>query len=244
MRTDYESQLSKHPAFQAAAQESLTRVTAMNAGELRSAIEKPAEAIGLKFEDGLVDTLIREILGEPAALPLLQFALLQLWENRERSRITWEAYRHIGGVMAALENTAEALYTSMIPEDQITTRRLMLRLVQPGQGLEVTRNRVRRRTLYQTGEAQDRVDRVLDKLAQAQLVHLSAGASPEDDQIEVAHEALVRNWLRLVDWLDEERIHLRQRHRLTTQAEHWADNDKNSDLLLRCLLYTSPSPRD
>ena len=233
MRTDYESQLSKHPAFQAAAQESLTRVTAMNAGELRSAIEKPAEAIGLKFEDGLVDTLIREILGEPAALPLLQFALLQLWENRERSRITWEAYRHIGGVMAALENTAEALYTSMIPEDQITTRRLMLRLVQPGQGLEVTRNRVRRRTLYQTGEAQDRVDRVLDKLAQAQLVHLSAGASPEDDQIEVAHEALVRNWLRLVDWLDEERIHLRQRHRLTTQAEHWADNDKNSDLLLR-----------
>ncbi|HSO27371.1 MAG TPA: hypothetical protein VLS48_04835, partial [Anaerolineales bacterium] len=233
MRTDYESQLSKYPAFQAAAEDGHIRVTAMNAGELRSAIENPAASIGLKFEEGLVDALIREILGEPAALPLLQFALLQLWENRERSRITWEAYRRIGGVMAALENTAEALYESMIPEDQVTTRRLMLRLVQPGQGLEVTRNRVRRRTLYSAGEAQDRVDRVLDKLVQAQLVHLAAGANPEDDQIEVAHEALVRNWPRLVDWLDEERIHLRQRHRLTTQAENWAENDKNTDLLLR-----------
>jgi len=233
MRTDYESQLSRYPDFQTAVADGQIRVTAMNAGELRSAIENPAASIGLKFEDGLVDALIREILGEPAALPLLQFALLQLWEKRERSRITWEAYRRLGGVMAALENTAEALYDSMIPEDQITTRRLMLRLVQPGQGLEVTRNRVRRRTLYSDGEAQDRVDRVLDKLVQARLVHLAAGAAPDDDQFEVAHEALVRNWPRLVDWLDEERIHLRQRHRLTTQAENWAENDKNADLLLR-----------
>jgi len=233
MRTDYESQLSRYPAFQTAVEAGQMRVPAMNAAELRSAIENPAAAIGLKFEEGLVDALIREILGEPAALPLLQFALLRLWESRERSRITWEAYRRIGGVMAALENTAEALYTSMIPEDQITTRRLMLRLVQPGQGLEVTRNRVRRRTLYSAGEAQDRVDRVLDKLVQAQLIHLSAGTTPEDDQIEVAHEALVRNWPRLVDWLDEERINLRQRHRLTTQAENWAENHKNADLLLR-----------
>jgi formylglycine-generating enzyme required for sulfatase activity len=233
MRTDYEGQLSKYPAFQTAVAACQIRVTAMNAGELRSAIEKPAESIGLKFEDGLVDALIREILGEPAALPLLQFALLQLWENRERNRITWQAYRRIGGVMAALENTAEALYDSMIPEDQVAARRLMLRLVQPGQGLEVTRSRVRRRALYQAGEAHDRIDRVLDKLVQAQLVHLAAGATPEDDQFEVAHEALVRNWPRLVDWLDEARIQLRQRHRLTTQADNWAENDKNTDLLLR-----------
>ncbi|MBK8985383.1 MAG: SUMF1/EgtB/PvdO family nonheme iron enzyme [Chloroflexi bacterium] len=233
MRTDYEGQLSKYPVLQTAVAACQIRVTAMNAGELRSAIEKPAESIGLKFEEGLVDALIREILGEPAALPLLQFALLQLWENRERRRITWEAYRRIGGVMAALDNTAEALYNNMIPEDQVATRRLMLRLVQVGQGLEVTRNRVRRRALYQAGEAHDRIDRVLDKLVQAQLVHLSAGTSAEDDQLEVAHEALVRNWPRLVDWLDEERIHLRQRHRLTTQADAWTNNNKNRDLLLR-----------
>jgi formylglycine-generating enzyme required for sulfatase activity/energy-coupling factor transporter ATP-binding protein EcfA2 len=233
MRTDYESQLNKYPAFQAQVAQSLTRVSAMNAGELRDAIEKPADLIGLKFEAGLVDALIREILGEPAALPLLQFALLKLWENRERSRITWEAYRRIGGVLAALEITAEALYNSMIPEDQITTRRIMMRLVQPSQGLEVTRNRVRRRVLYQAGEAQDRVDRVLEKLIAAQLIHYAQGVIPQDDQLEVAHEALVRNWPRLVEWLDEERIHLRQRHRLTAQAENWADNNENNDLLLR-----------
>ncbi|MCZ7671267.1 MAG: hypothetical protein M5U34_31110 [Chloroflexi bacterium] len=96
----------------------------------------------------------------------------------------------------------------------------MLRLVQPSQGLEVTRARVRRHVLYQAGEAQDRVDRVLQKWVDAHLIRLTEGETPEDDQLEVAHEALVRNWPRLVGWLDKERVRLRQRQRLTTQAEH------------------------
>ncbi|MEJ2749005.1 MAG: SUMF1/EgtB/PvdO family nonheme iron enzyme, partial [Anaerolineae bacterium] len=221
--------------FKSMFEQSEVRVNAMNASELREAIERPAENIGLKFEEGLVDRLIREILGEPAALPLLQFALLQLWDNRERNRVTWESYRRIGGVMQALANTADATYDSLLPEEQVTMRRIMMQIVRPSEGLEVTRNRVRREILYRGGEAVDRIDRVLDKLVQSRLVLLTKGTTPQDDQVEVAHEALVRNWPRLLEWLDEERVVLRRRQRLTTQAEQWDAHGRQKDdiVLLR-----------
>ncbi len=233
MRTDYESYLHRTPLLHGLIEQSTIRLTAMNAAELRDAIEKPAAAIGLKFEEGLVDEVIREILGEPAALPLLQFALLQLWENRERNRITWESYRRLGGVLKALGSTADSLYEGLLPEEQVTVKRIFLRIVRPSEGLEVTRNRVRRKILYQSGEASDRLDRVLDKLVQARLVRLTKGINPNDDQVEVAHEALVRNWPRLISWLEDERVALRHRQRLTAQAEHWESLSHNPGALLR-----------
>jgi formylglycine-generating enzyme required for sulfatase activity/energy-coupling factor transporter ATP-binding protein EcfA2 len=235
MRTDYESYLEKVTFFKSMFEQGEVRISAMNGIELREAIEKPAESVGLKFEEGLVDRLVREILGEPAALPLLQFALLQLWDNRERNRVTWESYRRVGSVMEALANTADTIYESLLPEEQVTARRIMMQIVHPTEGLEVTRNRVRREMLYRTGEASDRIDRVLEKLVQARLVILTEGETPEDDQVEVAHEALVRNWPRLIEWLDDERVVLRRRHRLTVQAEQWDARGRQKDdiVLLR-----------
>ncbi len=233
MRTDFESFIMRLADFQPFFEQALVRVTPLNAAELREAIEKPAAAIGLKFEAGIVDALLQDILGEPAALPLLQFTLLKLWEARERNRITWEAYRHLGGGRLALARSADELYESLIPEDQVTTRRILLRLVRPGEGLEVTSNRVRIESLYQTGEARDRIDRVLQRWIDARLLRLSEGDTSADRQVEVAHEALVRNWPRLVDWLDEERERLRQRLRLTEAAEQWEKVGRDPGALLR-----------
>jgi formylglycine-generating enzyme required for sulfatase activity len=233
MRVDYESYLTKAPLFHSLVEQGQVRVTAMNAAELHDAIEQPANAVGLKFEEGLVDALVREIIGEPAALPLLQFALLQLWDNRERNRVTWETYRRLGGVMQALAHTADTIYDNLIPEDQVTAKRILLRLVRPSEGLEFTRRRVPRSLIYQAGEAHDRVDRVLVKLIQSRLVRYTKGRTEEDEQLEVAHEALVRNWPRLVEWLEEERIRLRHRLRLTDQAEQWDALDRDEGALLR-----------
>lgn len=233
MRTDYESYLNKYPLLQRLFEQGMVRVTAMAAGELREAIEGPAEAIGLKFDEGLVDQLVREILGEPAALPLLQFALLKLWQNREHNRITWNSYRKVGSVMQALANTADEVYDALIPEEKETAKRIFLRVVRPSAGLEVTRNRVPRKALYRSGEAKDRVDRVLQKLVDANLIHLTKGTSDDDDQIEVAHEALVRNWPRLVDWLNDERGRLRQRYRLANLAAEWDQRGRDPEMLIR-----------
>lgn len=233
MRVDYESYLNKVPLFQSLFEQGEVRVAAMNGAELREAIEKPAELVGLKFEDGLVDALVREIVGEPAALPLLQFTLLQLWDNRERNRVTWETYRRLGGVMQALANTADHLYDNLLPEEQVTAKRILLRIVRPSSGLEFTRSRIQRRVLYQSGEAQDRIDRVLDKLIQSRLIRLTEGVTSSDDQIEVAHEALVRNWPRMGEWLEEAAVSLRLRQRLSTQAEEWDRLGRDPGALLR-----------
>ena len=248
MRVDYESYLNKVPLFQSLYEQGLVRVTAMNASELHDAIEEPADAIGLKFEDGLIEALVREIVGEPAALPLLQFALLQLWDDRERNRITWDAYRRLGGVMEALANTADTLYNNLLPEEQVTAKRILLRLVRPGSGLEFTRSRATRRTLHQSGEANDRIDRVLQKLVESRLLRQTNGATAEQDQFEVAHEALVRNWPKLVEWLEDERVVLRQRIRFTAQAEEWDTQNRDNSVLLRgrqlqeALLFQELSP--
>ncbi|MCE7988190.1 MAG: SH3 domain-containing protein [Caldilinea sp. CFX5] len=233
MRTDFESFVARVPQLLPHFEKALVRVTPLNAAELRAVIEKPAEIVGLKFEASVVDALVQDVLGEPAALPLLQFTLLKLWEQRDRNRITWESYKRLGGGRLALARSADQLYESLIPEDQVTARRILLRLVRPGDGLEVTSNRVRQPTLYQSGEARDRVDRVLQKLVKADLLRLTIGERPEDNQVEVAHEALVRNWPRLVGWLEDERERIRERLRVTAAAEQWLKVGRDAGALLR-----------
>jgi uncharacterized protein YpmB len=189
--------------------------------------------VGLKFEEGLVDKLVGDVLGEPAALPLLQFTLLKLWENREHNRVTWEAYRQLGGGRLALARSADEFYNKLIPQEQYTVKRILLRMVRPSDGLEVTSNRIPRKELYRSGEATDQIDIALAKLIKERLVRLTMGDTPENTQVEIAHEALIRNWPRLVEWLDQERINIRQRLRLTATAEQWQLRKRDRSILMR-----------
>jgi WD40 repeat protein len=234
MRTDfYEEKLPLVPEFQQATENARLILTPLTPTELRQVIEEPAHKVGLKFEEGVVDRLLQDILGEPAALPLLQFTLHKLWQNRQKNRITLETYKRLGGGRKALERSADEFYRSLLREDQEAVRAILLKLVRPGVGLEVTSRRVRRAELFTKTYASDRIQRVLDRLIQEKLLRLTPGATPEDDQVEVAHEALVRNWSTLINWLDDERVTLRQRQRLTIAAEHWSEMGETPDLLLR-----------
>jgi WD40 repeat protein len=236
MRTDFESNIARLPSLQQIFEQAAVRITPLNASELRESIEAPAARIGLKFEEGIVDALLYDTLGEPAALPLLQFTLLKLWEKRERNRVTWEAYKKLGGGRQALARSADEFYNRLIPEEQNTMRRILLKMVRPGEGLEVTGNRVPRAVLYQKAEANDRIDRVLERLIQSRLVRVSEGDIAADEQVEIAHEALVRNWPRLVEWLEEERATMRQRQRLTAAADEWQRLGREVSVLWRGVL--------
>jgi hypothetical protein len=221
MRSDFESFIALEPSLQQWMERARVQLLPLSASEMREAIERPAELVGLKFEPGVIDALLHDTLGEPAALPLLQFSLLKLWDARERNRVTWQAYQRIGGGRRALARSADALYDSLIPEDQVTARRILMRMVRPGEGLEITSNRIRRDQLYRAGEARDRVDRVLERLITARLVRLTPGDTPGSAQIEIAHEALVRNWPTLVNWLEDERAAIATRRRLEAKAAEW-----------------------
>ncbi len=118
MRSDYESWVSRISALQEAFDAGRVLATTMTAVELRRAIVEPANIVGLRFQDGIVDTLISEMLGEPAALPLLQFTLRALWNERRRNRITWDIYKQVGGGRTALARAADHLYNGLIPVEQ------------------------------------------------------------------------------------------------------------------------------
>ncbi len=239
MRSDYDSYVTKVSALQLLWEEAKVFLPPLSAGELREAIEKPAEQIGLKFETGLVDLLIADILGEPAALPLLQFTLLKLWERRNRNLVSIETFRQLGGAQQALANSADTLYDSLMYQEQVELRRILLRMVRPGRGLEVTSNRIRLSDLYTSApEDKDRTDKVLKKLLAARLVRVTEQQMASDAQVEVAHEALVRNWPTLVDWLADERTHLRDRRRFTDASEQWERRNRDPEALLRGTLLS------
>ncbi len=218
MRSDFNRSMSNLPRLQPLFQQAQEAPTALTPGELRDAIERPAERAGLRIDPRVVDALIQELVGEPAALPLLQFALLRLWEDRTHNRVTWEAYRELGDARTALTSSADTFFDGLMVQEQQTAKRILLRLVRPGTGMDFVANRVRREQLQRIGGD---IDAVLNKLIEARLVRLTEGDTPADAEIEVAHEALVRNWQRLVTWLEEERERMSLGRRLEARAAEW-----------------------
>lgn len=206
-------------------------ISGLSQADLRKAICQPAEQVGLRIDREVVDRIVQEIHDEPAGLPLLQFTLLCLWERRQRDRITLESYEALGGCRRALERAADALYEGMLTEDQQCVRRIMLALIQPGDGCEATRRRVSLEALYYLGDPQERVDRVLAKLSAARLVRCKEGFTAADTVVEIWHESLLRNWRLIADWLAEEGDNLRQRRRLSAAAHQWRQRERPAGLL-------------
>jgi hypothetical protein len=231
MRSDYESRLATLPDLQELFRTADVHATPLGAAELREAIEKPAELINLKLEAGLVDALVKDVLGEPTALPLLQFTLWKLWQARDHNRLTMDAYRRLGGGRAALANSADELFKSLSVQAQDTLRRILLRMVRPATGSEVTSSRVRVSALLKIGDDPTRVQDVLDRLVAARLVRRTKGETPDDDQVEVAHEALIRNWPLLVSWLEKKSAELIELRRYEVLAAEWRRFDHRSGFL-------------
>lgn len=237
MRADLESNLVQIPALQAEYEKAQVRVTAMKANELREVIEKPAELVGLKFEDNLVEELVAEVLGKPAALPLLQFTLLTLWENRDHNRVTWQAYQRIGGSGHALANSANAFYDNLSQTDQSIARQILLGIIRPTVEQRITADRLTRAPLYARINHPDaEIEQVMGKLLDARLLRLIPGTTADDDQIALAHESVVNIWPRLIGWVEESRVAQRQRLRLATTAEQWQALGRPTSVLLTGLL--------
>ena len=226
IREDYLPRLGALPELQELFRGGDLRATPLSASELRDAIEKPAEKINLKFESGLVDLLVADVVGEPAALPLLQFTLYRLWTKRRHNRITLETYREVGGGRLALARAADEVFNDLkIVQNQDTMRRILLRMVRPGAHSETTSRRVSVEKLLALGDDPARVQSVLDKLLAARLVRSANG------RVEIAHEALIRNWPQLVDWVEQKKAAMTELRRFETLADEWVHFGRESGFL-------------
>ena len=170
MRADFLPKCAAWPdlAARVAAQQFL--VSPMDADMLRQAIEEPARRVRLGFEPGLVDTIMGDIASEPGALPLLEHALLELWKRRRDHTLTLDCYRESGGVKGAIAKTAEEIFKSFTPDEQLIVRRIMLRLTQLGEGTEDTRRRATIDEIVTTSSEANAVERVVKAMADARLL--------------------------------------------------------------------------
>ena len=223
LRADRLGELSVHPGLAAHVERGLYLLGALGGDDLRHAIEGSAAQAGLRLEPGLVDLLLHEVEGEPAALPLLSHVLRQTWERREGSTLTVDGYTATGGIRGAVAQTAEGVYRDLTPAGQTMVRELMLRLVSPGSSGEPVPSRVPRRTVTSDRPHAELVDR----LVAARLL------ASDDDTIEVAHESLAVAWPRLRSWLDEDVDGLRILRHLAVSADSWDELGRPDSELYR-----------
>ncbi len=227
LRADFYAHLAQYPELRDAVAKQQEYIGPMTTDELRRAIEEPVKRGHWEFEAGLVDLILRDIGDEPGALPLLSHALLETWKRRAGHRLTLKGYADAGGVHGAIAHTAESVYQKLSTEKQIITRNLFLRLTELGEGTEDTRRRASFDELMSQTENAAEVRVVMNILAEARLITLG------EDTAEVAHEALIREWPTLREWLNRDREGLQLHRHLTEAAHEWEVLDREIGVLYR-----------
>ena len=210
-------------------------ITPMSPEQLERAIAGPAEHVGLQVEPGLVAAMVTEVADRPGALPLLQYALTELAERAEGGALTLEDYRRIGGVSGALARRAEQLFEQSNETARDACRQLFLRLVALGEGTEDTRRRVRRSELQSLAGSLSEaraMDGVIETFGRHRLLSFDRDADSREPTVEIAHEALLREWSRFRDWIEEAREGLRLTARISAATAEWRQADQTDEYLL------------
>src|SRR5436305_1570306 len=180
-----------------------------------------------------LEELEADVSDEPGALPLLQYALTELYERREGSTLTADAYRAIGGVSGALAGRAEEIYGGLAEQEQEAARQLFLRLVTLGEGAEDTRRRVERTELASMEVDQGALEEAIQEFGGWRLLSFDRDPRTGTPTIEVAHEALMREWGRFRRWIDSGREEVRLHRRLAAATREWEDAGQEPSYLLR-----------
>ncbi|MBP2472418.1 WD40 repeat protein/transcriptional regulator with XRE-family HTH domain [Crossiella equi] len=224
LRADFYAHCARYPELAEALQDAQILATPMTAEELRQAITRPAVGVGAAVETALLTRLVSEAAGQPAVLPMLSHALVETWRRRRGNTLTLAGYEASGGIEGAIGQTAEAVYDGFSPAQKEIARQVFLRLVELGEGTEDTKRRITRAEL-DTGEVDVTV--VLERLAQSRLLTL------DHNSVDIAHEAVIRSWPRLREWLTDDRDGLRVARRIAEAAEEWDRLDRDPGALYR-----------
>jgi len=207
----------------------------MTEDELHQAIEKPALVSGVTIEAALLDQLFEDISNEPGQLPLLSHALRETWKEKRGRQLTLVGYRKVGGIRQAVTRTADNQLKAFDDRQLRIVRNVFTRLTALGEGSEDTRRSAELSEFFVQGRDDKEVITIIAKLADARLVVTSFSKDPDDETItvEVVHEALIREWGQLREWLEEDRDMLRLRERLRLDTSNWLKAGCDSHYLLR-----------
>src|SRR5215472_16996191 len=231
VRADFYDPLISHQKIQALLPTRQVVLGAMWRTDLESTIVLPAKMVGLTFDPPkLVSRILDEAGEDEGMLPLLQYALKETWALREGSVMTAASYARAGGVREAIRLTAERTFNELSSDDQQAARKLFLRLVTPGEGQEDTRARA-------AMPDEPALRKIVDQFASPHTRLLVTDRTPGSEHaarptVEVAHEALIRTWPRLREWVDANREKLRARAAVLQAKAEWEQQRRRGDLLL------------
>jgi serine/threonine protein kinase/formylglycine-generating enzyme required for sulfatase activity len=228
VRGDFLTRVAALPTLRGVMTRSLHLVRGLSADDAREVVAAPARLKGVAFETrDMVETLARVIVRRPAALPLLSFALSELWARRDPDRaiIPARALDEIGGVVGALASHADRVVTSLAAPERAAARSILLALV-TADGTRASRGRAEL-----VGD-DPTCARALEALVSGRLVAARDVADGEP-VYELAHESLLAAWGTLRGWLDDAAGQRGVRTRLQAAAAEWARLDRPRELLWR-----------
>lgn len=199
----------------------------MTCQELQDAIKKPIEKINVKIEDGLTERIMESLSQNSGRLPLLEFSLTLLWEKQENNKLTHAVYNEIGGVGNALSGYAENVYSRFNEEEQKKIRRIFIQLVCPREDSEDT-GRIATRSEVGVNNWE-----LVTRLADSRLVICGQDVATGEEIVEMAHEALIRGWNRLREWMKANHSFRAWQEQLRVIIHQWEQNNHDEGALLR-----------
>ncbi|MGI0484952.1 CHASE2 domain-containing protein [Pantanalinema rosaneae CENA516] len=242
LRTDFLGECTRYRKLSQRIEERQKLIGPMTAAELGRAMKMQADQVLLEFEAGLSNAILAEVEDEPGAMPLLQYALQELWNRRRGRWLCYEEYEAIGGMQQAIATTANQFYNNLSAQEQQQIRHIFEQLTrideefEPSNQDDQPRDTRRRVTVNQlvteTGDL-NQTKNLIAKLANARLV------ITRDNEVEVAHEALIQHWPLLQRWLTESRPRLKLQQQLRSTIKRWQESQDDGELLRGGLLQTA-----
>ena len=239
LRADFLDRPLRYAQFGQLVKRGAVTIVGMTAPELEAAVTRPAAGVGVEVEPALATQLVTDVLDQPAALPLLQFTLTELFERRSGPVLTLRDYDALGGVDAAVAGRAEAVFGRLADVERELARRMFLRLVTVDEARSLSRRRALRSDLLSVTDEPDAMAAVIDAFGTSRLLTFDHDPESREPTVEIAHEALIAQWPRFGEWVANTGDGLRIQGQLTEAARIWEQNDRDEGDLYRGLRLES-----
>ncbi|MEO5886791.1 MAG: AAA family ATPase, partial [Anaerolineales bacterium] len=233
MRSDFVSNCATYPALNELLSQEFRQIGAMQPEELVSAIALPARHVGLPIEDELIARIINDMRGEPDALPLMQFALKDLFDAKQAEggviALTLKDYLKHGGIHKSLERHADATFAKLSEREQELTRSIFSGLIEIGRGTQDTKRTALFDELIPANTTAEDIGAIVQKLADARLVITDEQAGK--DTVTISHEKLIEAWPWLKKLVNENRDVIALQNEITSDAKEWDEHDRDASYL-------------
>jgi len=229
MRSDFVPNCATYPQLNALLNRQFVQIGAMQPDELVSAIAQPALRVGLRIDPDLIAQIINDMKGEPGALPLMQFALKDLFDGEQAKggmiALTLNDYLERGGIQKSLERHADAAFAKLRDSEQELARSIFGGLIEIGRGTQDTRRTALFAELIPTNTQDESVKSIIQKLADARLI------TTDDVTVSIAHEKLIDAWPWLKKLVNENRDVIALQNEIAADAREWDEHAQDESYL-------------